>query len=385
MRNPFRRKSASDVVVCWALASLSLVAQVPAARVEIGSSFSNPLLLSGADPWVNFRDGFYYFIGTGGSGLAISKARSVADLKTAVRKVVWRPPASGPYSRQIWAPELHFLRGKWYIYFAADAGTNQTHRLWVLENSSADPLEGEWVMKGKIADPSDKWAIDGTVFENRGNLYMAWSGWEGDVNGTQNIYIAPLKNPWTIDGKRVMISTPEYPWEKVGDLNDRANPPHVDVNEGPAFLERGDKVFLVYSASGCWTDDYALGMLTATKGSDLLNPSSWKKSPLPVFRGSPEAQAFGPGHNCFFKSPDGKEDWILYHANPGPNMGCGGRRSPRAQPFTWTDDGIPIFGSPVPLGKPIPRPSGEEMNDAHTNRGPASSRWPALVERVDVP
>jgi GH43 family beta-xylosidase len=245
-----------------------------------------------------------------------------------------------------------------------------------VENSSADPLQGEWVMKGKISDPTDKWAIDGTVFENRGKLYMAWSGWEGDVNGTQNIYIARLKDPWRVEGKRVMISAPEYPWEKVGDLNpgkDSANPPHVDVNEGPAFLQRGDKVFLVYSASGCWTDHYAMGMLTASAGSDLLEPASWKKSPLPVFRGSPEAQAFGPGHNCFFKSPDGKEDWILYHANPGPNQGCGGRRSPRAQPFTWTADGIPIFGSPVPLGTPIPRPSGEQMNN--------DAEWPARLWR----
>jgi GH43 family beta-xylosidase len=321
---------------------------------------------------VAFRDGFYYFISTGGSGLAISKTRSVPDLKTAERKVVWRPPPSGPYSCQIWAPELHFFGGKWYIYFAADAGTNETHRLWVLENSSADPLHGEWVMKGKISDPADKWAIDGTVVEHRGKLYMAWSGWAGDTNGTQNIYIARLKNPWTIEGRRVMISAPEYPWEKVGDLDDPLNPPHVDVNEAPTFLQRGDKVFLVYSASGCWTDHNALGMLTASAGSDLLNSASWKKSPVPVFRGSPEARAFGPGHNCFFKSPDGKEDWILYHANPGPNMGCGGRRSPRAQPFTWTDDGIPIFGSPVPLGMPIPRPSGEHAENGGRTIVPGS-------------
>ncbi len=355
MPKPFNRIYLVACVVALALLCLRLDAR----------TFTNPLLESGADPWVAFRDGFYYFISTGGGGLAISKTRGIPDLRTAERKVVWRPPASGPYSRQIWAPELHFINGKWYIYFAADAGTNPTHRLWVVENSSADPLQGEWVMKGKVSDPTDKWAIDGTVFEHRGRLYMAWSGWGGDVNGTQSIYIARMKNPWTVAGKRVMISTPEYPWEKVGDLKPgkdaAADPPHVDVNEGPAVLKRGDKIFITYSASGCWTDFYGLGLLTASSSSDLMRPSSWKKSPEPVFSTSSEARAFGPGHNSFFQSPDGKQDWILYHANPGPGQGCGGSRSPRAQPFTWGPDGNPVLGSPVPLGKPIPRPSGEQI------------------------
>jgi GH43 family beta-xylosidase len=125
-------------------------------------------------------------------------------------------PSSGLYSRQLWAPKLHFIRGKWYIYFAADSGSNQSHRLWVLENPSSDPLQGEWIMKGKVSDPSDKWAINGTVFENRGRLYLVWSGLEGDANGVQILNIAELVNPWTVKGKRVRISTPEFPGRKSG-------------------------------------------------------------------------------------------------------------------------------------------------------------------------
>ncbi|HVF89255.1 MAG TPA: glycoside hydrolase family 43 protein [Blastocatellia bacterium] len=324
-------------------------------------TFTNPLLSSGADPWVINKDGVYYYMHTTGDDLTIWKTRNLADLKKAEKKVVWTPPSSGPYSKDIWAPELHFLQGKWYIYFAADAGRNQTHRLWVLENISPDPLQGNWVMKGKLADPSDKWAIDGSVFEHKGRLYVIWSGWEGDENGTQNIYIARMKNPWTIEGHRVRISSPAYPWEKVGDLDvkrDPDNPPHVDVNEGPQILSRGDKIFLVYSASGCWTEHYSLGMLSASADSDLLSPGSWKKSPRPVFESSPQAGAYGAGHNSFFQSPDGREDWILYHANSRPNQGCGGHRSPRAQRFTWRADGTPDFGKPLPIGKPMRAPSG---------------------------
>jgi GH43 family beta-xylosidase len=136
------------------------------------------------------------------------------------------------------------------------------------------------------------------------------------------------------------------------------NPPHIDVNEGPEILKHDGKVFLVYSASACWTDNYALGMLMADSGADLLDPAVWKKSPQPVFQQSPENHVYATGHNSFFKSPDGKEDWILYHANSQPDQGCGAHRSPRAQPFTWNGDGSPNFGTPVPSGKPIPRPSG---------------------------
>jgi GH43 family beta-xylosidase len=323
----------------------------------------NPLLPGGPDPWVIYKDGYYYYMNTMSTNLTIWKTPTLANLRGAERKVVWIPPASGPYSHELWAPELHFLQGKWYIYFAADDGTNDTHRIWVVENASADPLAGTWVMKGKLADAAnDKWAIDATVFEDRGNMYVLWSGWEGDTNGTQNIFIAKLANPWTIQGARVKLSSPTYVWEKVGDLT-RANQisdlPHVDVNEGPEILQHGGTIFVVYSASGCWTDYYELGMLSTTSGSNLLDPASWKKNDKPVFWQSPEASVYGPGHNSFFRSPDGKEDWILYHANQAPGEGCENHRSPRVQRFTWRADGSPDFGRPVSVDTPMPRPSGD--------------------------
>ena len=308
-------------------------------------TFTNPLLPSGPDPWVIYHDGFYYYMNTTGKNLTIWKSRSIGKLIAAEKKVIWTPPATGDDSHDIWAPELHLLDGRWYIYFAADGGSNRTHRIWVLENPSPDPLQGEWSMKGKLADPDDKWAIDPTVFSDGGKLYVVWSGWPDDHDGTQNIYIAQLKNPWTIEGHRVLLSRPRFRWEKHGDLPNR----HVDVNEGPEILKHGDKIFLIYSASGCWTDDYALGMLQVREGSDLLNPASWKKSKHPVFSESRAAKAYGPGHNAFFHSPDGTQDWILYHANPAPNEGCRSDRSPRAQPFTWNRDGTPHFGKPAPL------------------------------------
>ena len=138
------------------------------------TTFTNPLLPSGADPWSIYKDGYYYYTHTLGNRIDIWKTKNLADLKTAERKTIWTPPSNTKYSKEIWAPEIHFLQGKWYVYFAADDGKNDNHRLYVLENASADPFADTWVFKGKISDPSDKWAIDGSVFEFKKQLYMVW-------------------------------------------------------------------------------------------------------------------------------------------------------------------------------------------------------------------
>jgi GH43 family beta-xylosidase len=317
------------------------------------STFTNPLLTSGPDPWVIQKDTLYYYTHTFGNKLAIFKTGKMSELKNAPLTTVWTPPTTGAYSKDIWAPELHFLQGKWYMYFAADSsGVNSTHRIYAIENSSADPTTGTWTFKGKVSDPTDKWAIDASEFDYNGKSYLLWSGWQGDVDGEQDIFIAQLSNPWTITGNRVMISSPTYAWEKNG------GPTYV--NEGPEILKNAaGKIFLTYSASGCWTDDYCLGMLSLKQGGDPINPADWTKNPTPVFTKKPSANAYGPGHNSFFKSKDGTEDWILYHANPQSGQGCGDNRSPRAQKFTWNADGTPNFGEPVSINTPIKKPSGE--------------------------
>lgn len=320
-------------------------------------TFTNPLLPSGADPFSFYKNGHYYYTHTTGNRIVLWKTKNIADLKRAEQKTIYTPPPGMPYSKEIWAPEIHFIDGKWYAYFAADNGSNDNHRMYVLENASEDPMQGEWIFKGKVADPADKWAIDGDVFEYRKKRYLIWSGWEGDKNGQQNIYIAKMENPWTIKGERVKISSSTYDWEKNGDLHDAVNPPHVDVNEGPQSLRNGKRLFVVYSASGCWTDYYALGLLSFKGKRNLLDSTKWQKSPQPVFKQSKENAVYAPGHNSFFKSPDGKEDWILYHANSQPGQGCGGHRSPRAQRFTWHADGTPNFGAPVKTNTAIPIPS----------------------------
>lgn len=323
----------------------------PYSKLNNEGKFQNPILRSAPDPWVIQKNEWYYVTHTTGRSILLYRTKEMSDLGQATVKIIWTPPAAGANSKNIWAPELHFINNKWYFYYAADDGNNENHRIWVLENSSADPFTDTWVDKGELELPQDRWAIDGTVFKHNGQLYFLWSGWEGTTNVRQDIFITRLNDPWTATGQRIMLSKPELSWELVGGA--------PAVNEAPQFFVRGDKMFITYSASGCWTDDYSLGLLSASVTADLLAPSSWAKSSQPILTKNPSGLVYGPGHNTFFKSVDGTEDWIAYHANESTNAGCGSGRSLRMQKFTWNASGFPEFGVPLAVGAFIEVPSGE--------------------------
>ncbi len=345
-----------------------LLVFVAVSAVQAQSTFTNPLKETGPDPWVIYKNGWYYYMNTsvtaqGENELRLWRTKNMARLATAENKTIFQPEEGKPYSKQLWAPEIHYLDSSWYVYFAADEGENLHHRIWVLENNSAEPFEGEWKLKGKLSDPGDHWAIDLTIIDYNGKRYAAWSGWQDYNNVEQDIYIAELENPWTMKGDRVLISKPKYPWELHGKVplewqKNTGEPPYLRINEAPQFLLRNNKLFIVYSANACWLD-YNLGILRYKGKGSLLNAKSWRKKRKPVFKQAPENGVYAPGHNSFFKSPDNTEDWILYHANPTANDGCGAKRAPHMQKFTWNKNGAPNFGKPVPK-IPLPVPSGSE-------------------------
>ncbi len=316
------------------------------ATAALAATFTNPIG-PGNDPWAFRWQGQYYLCLSNKPNVVVAKAAALQDLAKAPRAKVWTPPATGAWSKEPWAPELHYLDGKWYIYVAADGGDNFDHRIYVLEGTTQNPQD-PFVFKGKISAPTDRWAIDASVLTVRGKNYLIWSGWKDTVNMRQNLYIAPMSNPWTLSGERALISTPDFAWEKQG-----GSPA---VNEGPEALYHGQDVFIIYSASGSWSDYYCLGRLRLT-GSDPMDPASWKKHDKAVF--SPTDKVFGPGHCSFVKSPDSTEDWIVYHA--AVTSGAGWNRNLRIQKFTWNPDGSPDFGTPVPEGVTLEIPSENGM------------------------
>jgi GH43 family beta-xylosidase len=290
------------------------------------------LVKSAADPWVIYHDGYYYYCRVIDDWqIAVNKAKKLKDIGKK-NNIVWQVPSGKPHVEEVWAPELHRLDGKWYIYFAW--GNYKDHRMYVLESETDDP-SGSYSLKGQITDPTNQWAIDGTVMEiDANNRYFIWSGWETEEDIQQNLYIAKMSNPWTISGQRVCISEPEYGWERQG---------KPLVNEGPTIIKKDGRFFLIYSASHSLTDEYCLGQLTL-KGNDPLNKESWEKSRVPVFRKTDSV--FGPGHSSFLTMPDGS-DWIIYHS--ADYSGAGWARNVHAQRYSWNHDGTPHFGSPTKL------------------------------------
>jgi GH43 family beta-xylosidase len=249
-------------------------------------------------------------------------------------------------SKHIWAPEIHSIDGKWYIYFAAANVVNPfDHRVYVLETEAANPLEGTWVEKGQIKMGWESFSLDATTFEHNGTRYLVWAQRNPAVRGNSNLYIAAMSNPWTLSGTPVELSRPEYDWEQIG----------FWVNEGPAVIKRNGRIFLTYSASA--TDfHYAMGMLTASDTGDLLDPKSWVKSADPVFTTNDATGQYGPGHNSFTVSPEG-DDILIYHARNYKDIQgdplYDPNRHTRAQKLYWNADGTPNFGIPVPDG-PLP-------------------------------
>ena len=333
--------------------------------IPTGATYTNPILESGADPWAIFHEGKYYYTQSAEDRIVLWETADLTDLKNATRKEVWLPKDAAN-SNHLWAPEIHRIHNKWYIYFAADDGNTDNHQIYVIENEAAHPLEGEFVMKGRIStDPANNWAIHASTFEHDGQRYMIWCGWQKRRIGleTQCIYIAKMKNPWTLSSERVMIAKPDYEWEcqwMNPDGSRTAYPIHV--NEAPQFLEskNKDKLLIYYSASGRWTPYYCVGMLTANAHSDLLDPASWQKNPAPMLLHSPEQEVYGPGGVSFVPSPDGKEWYMLYHARQVPNDAPGAvdSRTPRLQKIQWDENGIPLLGNLIKTGQPLDKPSG---------------------------
>ncbi|WP_209366567.1 family 43 glycosylhydrolase [Sediminibacillus dalangtanensis] len=307
----------------------------------VESSFVNPLIEQRADPYIlKHTDGYYYFTGSYPlyDRIVLRRAKTIEGLRTAEETVIWRKHESGIMSEHIWAPEIHFIDGKWYMYFAAgDQEDIWAIRPYVLECSDANPLEGEWVEKGAINTDFQSFSLDATTFEHHGDRYLVWAQ-KVNNDTISNLYIAKMKNPWTIVGPQVLLATPEFEWEQQG----------FHVNEGPAFLERNGKVFIAYSASA--TDDrYAMGLLSAESDSDLLKKESWYKEKEPVFQSSEVTGEYGPGHNSFVVDDKGI-DFIVYHARPYKHITGNPlydhNRHARVQQLFWEKDGKPYFGIP---------------------------------------
>jgi GH43 family beta-xylosidase len=327
------------------------------------STFQNPVSFKeSGDPQIfHASDGNYYMAWPDNNKLYLYKSASLVDIMRGQMTLAWTAPTgcsgnSCP-SQDIWAPEIYNLNGNWYLYFTASDGNGGYHRNYVLENTSSDPTAGSWTLKGKLADPNaDYWTEDPSILNLNGSLYFLWSGTDGDTGtswpgGTTagGLYIASMSNPYTLSSARTKVSSPS---------SDEAN-----VNEAPAAIVHGSKVFVAYSAGTFTSGGYHLGYLSASTSANLLSASSWTKTEN-VFMST--SDTFGPGSNGFTTSPDGTQDWIVYGArdrDPATyGSGASNYRSLRMQQLTWDGSGNPVFGTPAATTSALAVPSGDAGN-----------------------
>jgi GH43 family beta-xylosidase len=314
-------------------------------RNDAKDIWTNPLVPNRADPWVLKEGDDYYFIASVPefNRIELRKASSLAALSTADAMTVWTEHENGPMKHHVWAPEIHKIDGKWYIYFAAAHSEDVWRiRMYVLECEESSPMTTHWTEKGQIKTLWDSFSLDATTFELGGKRYMVWAQQGQEKDNNSNIYIDELVNPWTLAGKQTLITRPELEWEVIG----------YKVNEGPATIITQDKVFLTYSASK--TDfNYCLGLLELDAHKDPLCASNWTKSKEPVFVSSEENGQFGPGHNSFVATKDPNKYMLVYHARNYKEIEGDPLHDPnrhaRAQ-FITLENGKLVFGVPVKDG-----------------------------------
>lgn len=309
------------------------------------TDFNKPFIEQRADPFVmRAENGKYYFTASvpAYDKIILRCSDTLPGLKDAKEKVIWTKHESGEMSRHIWAPELHYLFGKWYIYFAASMEEDIWRlRPYILECQGPDPMKDEWIEKGKIQRSDDDiysfdaFSLDATILENKGEYYYIWAEKVSVGIQISNIYIAKMESATKLATAQVLLTTPDYDWERVD----------IWVNEGPAAIHHDGRIFLTYSASATG-ECYCVGMLSIDENEDLLDPRAWKKERYPVLCSDREKGIYGPGHNSFTRTEDGR-DVCVYHARTYPEIVGDPLYDPNRHTMLmevkWDEDGKPVF------------------------------------------
>lgn len=311
----------------------------PVNAQAVAGTFRNPVGTQ-PDPFMTYFNGNYYLTMTEGDSIKIRKAPSVAGLLNATAAEVWRDTDSSR-NRNVWAPEFYRINALWYMYYTADDGTDENHRIYVLESSGDDPA-GPYHFKARLVPPNrDVYAIDPAILQQNGKLYLAWAGTnEYQHNG---INIAPMSNAWTVSGNAVALNA-------AGSCS--------TIREAPEFVYHNDTTYMTYSTCDTGLPDYSLRQLSIPSTADPLTTANWRQHSGAVFARADANGVWGPGHNAFFTSPDGTEQWIVYGAKATSATTYTNRTS-RIQKIGWNADGSPNLGTPLAIGATQDLPSGD--------------------------
>lgn len=317
--------------------------------------YQNPLSTGNfSDPYLTYdKDtGYYYFMASCQCNiLTMYRSKTVHDIiEKGDKKDIFIAGYDEVYG-PMWAPEMIKIGKHWYIYTSCQKAYHECtfalrKALLILKSKTEDPFDG--FEFGSKPDP-EMFAIDPTTTIIDGKQYVCYS--RVDEKYGQVLDIVEMKDPLTFAAPGKMIAYATYPWEKVEGYDE------YTLNEGAFFVRRNNKLYIIYSANGCWSDDYCLGVLEHL-GGDLMDANNWKKHDKPLFiKGN---GVYGVGHATFFYSPDGTELWCAYHCLEGTNP-------ERLERTRWTciqkvefdENDYPVMGDPVKHNVVFDSPSGE--------------------------
>lgn len=310
------------------------------------TEYNEPFIAQRADPYVyKHKNGEYYFTASVPTydKIILRNSKTIKGLQDSTEFEIWHKHETGKMSKHIWAPEIHYIKGEWYIYFAAGEKDNKWEiRPFVLKCTGQDPTKDEWVECGMMKCSDDDiysfraFSLDATILEHKGEYYFIWAEKVSVGIQISNLYIAKMKSPTELETAQVLLTTPDYEWERVG----------IWVNEGPSILKRNGKIFLTFSASSTGAE-YCVGLLEIDENDDVLDPQCWFKHRQPVLQTDYEKGVFGTGHNSFVKSEDGTQDIMIYHARPYEEIVGDPLYDPNRHTMLltvkWSENELPIF------------------------------------------
>ena len=251
------------------------------------------------DPFILTENGVLYLYGTtGGAGSWSGKAIGFdvyvsEDGENFVRKPVFRPSPSFWSDENYWAPEVHKIDGKFYMFASFfRAGEHRKSHILV-----CDTPDGTFIPLPDPLTPPEWDCLDATYFEEDGRRYTVFCH-EWTQCGDGEMVLAELGDDLTIKGPvHILFRASQAPWTRGFDKKNF-------VTDGP-FLHRlkSGKLLMLWSSNG--EKGYAMGMATADR---IEGP--WTHIPVPLI-------GQDGGHGMLF-SKNGKL-YVTYHMPNNPS------------------------------------------------------------------
>jgi GH43 family beta-xylosidase len=342
----------------------------PVIRGDAGADHGDPFIIRYLDRY------FLYHTGETAGRRGIHVYESVDLVRWTPRGVALEAAPAGWSWSDLWAPEVVYERGVFYMFVAATRQREGREPLgW--EPGPGDDL-GRRIGLAVSDDPVgpfrwaerpmvDQWAIDAHPFrDDDGAMWLFYNvrteetRYRDGSAGTGNV-VDRLVTMERLAGEPVPVTVPSERWE-----GNRAGTWYW--NEAPYVVKRRDRYFQMYSGGAYHEDTYGIGLAHA---ADVRGP--WTKyARNPILRGT--AAIAGPGHHSLIYGPDVATRYAVYHGYVPEDTG----RKVHLDRLLWGGE-RPVVAGPTSGAQPAPPPPAYDLRLPHWR----AEAW-ARGDRVDV-